>query len=147
MTKKKTRETHLWLFDPSVFQPGPKAGVLERYVFGRARSLTKHTLYALAFAYPILLVTLGMAFGGLVFWTSLAGSMGIIYFVIKKAGYAGNFESWDVGYRKFLGLIAAFGIFAALVYGLEYIKLWTVPIFVGVLVVALILGVRIIPNR
>ena len=147
MTKKKNRETHLWEFDRSLFEPGPKAGFLERYVFGRVRSLVKHAFYLLAFAYPILLVTLGIVFGGLVFWASLAGSTGIIYLVIKRAGYSANFESWDVGYKKFLGLIAAFGIYLAFVYGLIYIKLWTIPIFGGILVIALVLGVWITSKR
>ena len=74
MTKKKQRETRLWQFDPSVFQPGPKASMLERFILRNARSIGKHGLYALAFAYPIILVTLGVVFGGLVFWTSLVGS-------------------------------------------------------------------------
>lgn len=144
---KKARETHLWQVDLSVFEPLPKAGLFERHVVGRARSLGKHTLYLLAFAYPILLVTAGVMFGGIVFWTSFAGSMGVIYFVIKRAGYSGNFASWDIGYKKFVGLIAAFGIYAALIYGLIYIRLWVVPIFAGILVIALILGVRITSNR
>jgi hypothetical protein len=141
LTKKKPREAHPWQFDPSVFEPLRKAGFLERYVLGRATSLGKHTLYLLAFAYPLILVTAGVMFGGLVFWTSLAGSMGLIWLVIKKAGYSGNFESWDIGYKKFLGLTAAFSLYVAFVYGLVYIKLWTIPIFAAALILALILGV------
>ncbi len=147
MTKKKPREAHLWQLDPSAFEPLHKAGLLERHILGRAKSLGKHTLYLLAFAYPLVLVIAGVMFGGIVFWTSLAGSMGLIWLVIKRAGYSGNFESWDVGYKKFLGLIAAFGMFAAFVYGLEYIKLWTIPIFAGALAMALILGVWITSKR
>lgn len=80
-------------------------------------------------------------FGGLVFWASLAGSMGLFWLVIKRAGYSGNFASWDMGYKSFLGLIAAFGIYAALVYGLIYIGLWVVPIFAGALVTTLTLTI------
>jgi hypothetical protein len=147
LTKKKPREIRLWQFDPSVFQPGPKAGFVERYLLQRARSLAKYTFYTLAFAYPILLVTLGIVFGGLVFWPSLAGSMMIIWLVIKKAGYSENFASWDIGYKKFVGLIGAFGMFAAFVYGLRYIGLMTVPVFGGILVIALILGIWTISKQ
>src|SRR5256885_3697770 len=62
---KKQRKTRLWQFDPSVFQPGPKARFLERYIIGRARSLGKYTLYALAFAYPVTLVSLGIESEGI----------------------------------------------------------------------------------
>jgi hypothetical protein len=145
--KKKPRESHLWQVDPSVFEPLRKAGLFERTVLGRARSLGKHALYLLAFAYPLVLVISGVMFGGLVFWAGFAGSMGVFWFVIKRAGYAGNFASWDMGYKSFVGLIAAFGIYAALVYGLIYIGLWVVPIFGGILLVALVVGIKIRSNR
>jgi hypothetical protein len=147
LTKKKPLEAHLWQFDPTLFEPLPKAGLLQRHVLGRATSLGKHSLYSLAFAYPLVLVIMGVMFGGIVFWTSLAGSTIIIYLVIKRTGYAGNFESWDVGYKKFLGLTAAFGIYVAFVYGIEYIKLWTIPIFGVVLLISLIVGIKIMSNR
>jgi hypothetical protein len=147
LTKKKPLEAHLWQFDPSVFEPLRKAGLFERHVLGRATSLGKHALYSLAFAYPLILVIAGVMFGGIVFWPSLVGSMGIIYLVIKRTGYAGNFESWDVGYKKFLGLTAAFGIYVAFIYGIEYIKLWVIPIFGAALVITLILGVWITSKR
>jgi len=138
---KKPRKTRFWQFDRSVFQPGAKPGFLERHILSPAKSLGKHTLYALAFAYPLLLVSLGIVFGGLVFWTSLAASMGIIWLVITKTGYSGNFAGWDISYKKFLGLILGFGMVSWLFYGLLYLKLWTVPIMAGILVIALVLGV------
>lgn len=146
---KKRRETRLWQFDPSVFQPGPRAGFIERNILDRARSLAKYTLLAVAFAYPIILVSLGVVFGGLVFWSSLAGSMGLIWIVLKKSGYARNFESWDIGYRKFLGLIGAFGVMLAFVYSVGYtpLRLLTIPIMGGVLLLVFVLGVWKISNR
>ncbi|SRR6266705_2050138 len=156
---KKYRETRLWQFEPSAFQRGPQAGFLERHVLGRARSLGKYTLYALAFAYPVLLVILGVVFGGLVFWTSFAGSAGLIWLIIKKAGYSQNFAAWDIGYKKFLGLIGGFGgalvfvsaiiyiktwpglVTGGMVYGITFLKACTVPIIAGMLAVALIVGV------
>ena len=68
---KKQRKTRLWQFDPSVFQPGPKAGFLEHHILRRVKALGKYTLYCLAFAYPVALVSLGIIFGGLVFWSAL----------------------------------------------------------------------------
>jgi len=55
-------------------------------------------------AYPVILVTLGVMYGGLVFWAGLAGSTGLIGLVLKQAGYAGNFAGSDIGWKKFLGL-------------------------------------------
>lgn len=147
MTKKKPRETHLWQTDLSVFEPLLKAGLFERHVRARARSLAKQSLYILAFAYPIILVTVGVMFGGIVFWTSFAGSLGLMWLVIKRAGYSRNFASWDIGYRKFLGLIGGFGIALALVEGLINIGLLTIPILGGALVAALFLGVWRASNR
>jgi len=138
---KKQRKTRLWQVDPSVFQPGPKAGLFERYVLSRGRSLARYTVYTLAFAYPLMLVGLGLLFGGLVFWTSLAGSMLLIGLVIWKSGYAGNFASWDISYKKFLGLLGGLGIGLGFFFGLAYIKTWTVLIFGVVLALALVVGV------
>jgi len=146
---KKSRKTRLWQFDPSVFQPGPKAGFLERYIISNSRSLAKHTLYALAFAYQIVLVSLGVMFGGLVFWPSFAASMGLIWLVIKKTGYSHNFAGWDIGYKKFAGLGMAFGLYLGFVYGLAYtpLRLMTIPLMGGILVLALVIGVWKISNR
>ena len=140
---KKQRKTRLWQFDPSVFQPGPRARFLERHIIGRARSLGKYTLYALAFSYPVALVSLGIIFGGLVFWSAFAGSVGLMWLIIRKAGYARNFANWGVGNRRFLGLFGAFGIVLGFFYGLLQLREWVFPIFGGVLVIALILGVRL----
>lgn len=142
MTKKKPSESRLWQFDPSAFQPLRKAGFFERVFVGRARSLVRYSLYVLAFAYPLILVTSGIMFGGLVFWASLAGSIMVIWLVIKKSGYSNNFANWDVGYKTFLGLFVAFGVWVAFIYGFEHIGVLTVPIFAGILVIALILGLK-----
>ncbi len=106
-----------------------------------ARSLGKHTLYGLAFSYPLVLVTIGIMFGGLVFWPALGASVGLMWLIITKTGYSKNFASWDVGNKKFIGLFIAFGTAIALVYGLIYVRLWTIPIFGAILVLALVVGV------
>jgi hypothetical protein len=148
MTKKR-RETRIWQFDPSAFRPLPKAGFFERRIRSPARSLAKHALYGLAFAYPILLVSLGIFFGGLAFWTGLAGSMLLLWIILRKTGYARNFESWDISYKHFLGLIGGFGIALALFYGLIYtpIRLMTIPLVGGILLLALVVILPRIANR
>ena len=143
----KPRKTRLWQFDSSLFQPGPKAGFLERHVFGPTRSLAKYALYALAFTYPTLLVISGILFGGLVFWTSFAASLGLIFVIIKKAGYSQNFANWDVSNKKFVGLFIAFGLTFAFYMGLIHIGLLTIIIFGLVLALALVLGVWKTSNR
>jgi hypothetical protein len=149
LTKEKPRETNLWEFDPAMFQPLRKAGFFERRILGHGQTLVKHTLFAVFFAYPIVLVTLGVAFGGLVFWGSFAGSMILIWAVLRKTGYARNFDSWDIGYKKFAGLSVAFLMMFAFVYSVGYtpLRLWTVPIMAGLLVIILFVGVPRMANR
>ncbi len=139
---EKSKKARPWVFDPSAFQPLPRAGFLRRHVIDPARSLAKYALYALVFSYPVLLVSLGVLFGGLVFWTSLVGSVIVIGLIIKKAGYARNFETWGVGNKRILGLFITFGITLAFFYSFIHLQQWFLPIFGGVLVVALLFGVR-----
>jgi hypothetical protein len=146
---KKSRGTRLWEFDPSVFQPGPRAGFVERHIIGHARSLGKYTLYLLAFSYPGLLVILGVMFGGLIFWTSFACSIVLIWLVIRGTGYSRNFQSWDSSYKRVVGVIGGFCVALGLFYGLEYtpVKGLTVPIFGGIMAIILIIGTRRFSNR
>ena len=143
----KPRKTRLWQFDPSLFQPGPKAGFLERHIFGHTTTLAKYALYGLAFTYPTLLVISGILFGGLVFWTSFAASLGLIFVVIKKAGYSQNFASWDISNKKFAGLFIAFGLTFAFYMGLIYIGVLSIIIFALLLALTLVLGVWKMSNR
>jgi len=144
---EKTKKTRLWFFDPSVFQPLPRAGFLRRHLLGRVRSLGKYTLYSLAFAYPVLLVSLGIIFGGLVFWGAFACSIGLMWLIIKKAGYSKNFANWGVSNKKLLGLFGAFGIVLGFFYGLIQLREWFFPFFGGVLVIALTVGLRRFSER
>jgi len=100
---KKQRKTRLWQFDPSVFQPGPKAGFLEHHILRRARALGKYTLYSLAFAYPVALVSLGIIFGGLVFWASF----GINPFLLAMSYQAlGQMKAAEAVFREAFSLPA-----------------------------------------
>ena len=149
LTGKKPRKSRFWQFDPSLFQPGPGSGFLQRHILGPARRIVGRTVWVLAFAYPLILVTLGVVFGGLVFWASFAGSVGLIWLIVKKAGYARNFEGWDIGYRKFLGLFFAFGITLTIFTGLLYnpIRDLTIPLMGGILGLALVLALWKTSNR
>jgi hypothetical protein len=137
---KRSRKSRLWYFDPSDFQPLRKASFLEHYFLRHTRSIGRYTLYALAFAYPVTIVTMGIIFGGLVFWSIFAGSVGLMWLIIVKTGYSKNFANWDVSTRKFLGLFMAFGAALAFYYGLIYLKFWAFPVTAGALVVAFVLG-------
>jgi len=97
--------------------------------------------------YPTLLVISGILFGGLVFWTSFAASLGLIFIIIKKAGYSQNFANWDVSNKKFVGLFIAFGLTFAFYMGLIHIGVLTIVIFGLVLALALVLGVWKTSNR
>lgn len=144
---KKPRKTRLWHLDDSLFEAGPQAGFLERHFVHRVRSLAKYSLYGLAFAYPTVLVTLGLMFGGLVFWGSLAGSVLVIWIVLKQTGYARNFAGWDWGYTKFVGLFGAFGMMLGLILGLINIGLRVFPLMAAGLVTVLVLGIWRISRR
>ncbi len=144
---RETRKTRLWFLDPSVFQSFPRASFLRRHIVGRVRSLGKYGLYSLGFAYPVLLVSLGIIFGGLAFWGALAGSVGLIWLAMKRAGYSRNFAEWWVGNKRFLGLFGAFVIVLAFFYGLIQLREWIFPIVGGVLVITLMLGVRRFSGR
>jgi hypothetical protein len=121
---KKSRKARLWYFDPTLFQPGRKAGIFERYFIDRLKSVSTYLLYLLALAYPVAIVSLGMIFGGLVFWSVFAGSLGLIWLVLRQAGYSRNFATWDVGYKKFLGVLLAFPIALAFYSAVLYSKTW-----------------------
>jgi hypothetical protein len=46
-----------------------------------------------------------------------------------------------VGWRKFVGLFAAFGIWVAFIYGFTTIGISTIPILAGVLIIFLVFGI------
>ena len=97
----------------------------------------------LAFSYPVLLVSLGLVFGGIVFWTSLVGSIALMWLIIRKTGYARNFAGWGVGGWRLLGLFGAFGIALAFFYGLTHLGDWFFPVFMAVLVTSFVTGLAI----
>jgi len=137
-SRKKHRS---WEFDPTTFQPGRKASFLER-TLRPFRSVGKHVLYALALSYPIYLVIIGVVFGGLVFWAAFGGSIALMGVIITKAGYARNFQNWDIGFRKMAALVLAFVATLGFYFGLFFFRIWFVPVFAAILGLGLLLFLR-----
>jgi len=138
---KRARRVRLWSFDPTAFQPGQLAGLAGR-LRARLRSLAKLGLYTLLFAYPILLVSLGLLYGGLVFWGTLLGSVAVMWLVIRASGYARNFGGPGPGNRRFLAAIAALGLVLVFFYSFINLRLFFLPVFLGALIVAFLAGMR-----
>ncbi len=137
--KEKSR---LWEIDPQLFTPLPKAGSVQRRFTPPLRTLGRFSLLGLAFAYPVILVTLGLLFGGLVFWSSLGGSALVLWLVLTRLGYARNFAGWGSGWKKSAGILIAFPITLGFYLGLIYLKLFFVPLFFGALILGALLAFR-----
>ena len=81
----------------------------------------------------------GVAFGGLVFWGAFAGSVALIGLVITKAGYARNFQNWDIGFKKMGALVIAFLATLGFYLGLIHLRLMAIPIFAAILILGLLI--------
>ncbi len=129
-------ERNFWKVDETIFHPAGIRTRVQRLV-SVLKSLTKGSLLLFLFAYPLLLVYIGIAYGAIVFWSSLAGSFVIVGVVLSRTGYSRNFDRVDGSMAR--GLIALAIAFASIVgfyLGLFQFKLLMVPIFLGVLGVA-----------
>jgi hypothetical protein len=125
------KKRKLWEVDPSILEPGHKASLFERRIVLPLRQLGKFGLYALAITYPIYLVLVGLAFGGLAFWGFLVGSIAVMGILITKLGYASNFRHWDISLKRTVGLLIGFPLAVGFYGGLVYLKIWFVPIVFG----------------
>ena len=132
----------LWNVDPSMFEVGRKASFYERRVFPFLRQAAKFGLYGLAIAYPIYLVYVGLAFGGLVFWIFFAGSIALVGAVITKLGYASNFRHWDISLKRTVSVFLAFALAAGFYAGIIYLRIWILPVVSGLLVFGLLFVFR-----
>lgn len=106
------------------------------------RQTAKLCLYALAMAYPIYLVYIGLAYGGLAFWSFFAGSIALIGLTITKLGYASNFKHWDVSFKRSTGVFLGFLVATGFYFGIIYLKTWLVPVAVGLFMIGLILVLK-----
>ena len=127
------KKKKLWEVDPSIFEPGRKASFFERRILPSLRQIGKFGLYALAITYPIYLVYVGLAYGGLAFWSFFAGSIMIMGATITKLGYASNFRHWDIGFKRTLGVLLGFAVAAGFYGGLLYARTLFIPIAFGLI--------------
>ncbi len=139
---EQPKKRKLWDVDPSMFEQGRKASFLERRILPGLRQAGKIGLYGLAIAYPICLVYVGLAFGGLAFWTFFAGSIALIGVAITKLGYASNFRHWDISLKRTAGVFLGFLIAASFYAGIIYLKTWLVPLAFALLALGLLLVLR-----
>jgi hypothetical protein len=101
-------------------------------------------LIALALASPLVLVILGIAYGGLVFWAGLGGLTLLAWLIISKSGAARNFESSNLNlgrrlFWSFLGFLAAGGFLYGFLHG---VGIFVLLITLGVLLAGLAYGLR-----
>jgi hypothetical protein len=127
------KKRKLWNVDPAIFELGRKASFFERRIAPPLRQIAKLGLYTLAVTYPIYLVYVGLAFGGLVFWSFFVGSLAVMGTIISKLGYASNFRHWDISFKRTVGLLLGFVVAAGFYAGIIYLKIWFVPIAFTVL--------------
>ncbi len=130
---EQRKKKKLWEVDPSIFEPGRKASFFERRILPPLRQIGKFGLYALAITYPIYLVYVGVAYGGLAFWSFFAGSIMIMGATITKLGYASNFRHWDIGMKRTVGVILGFVVATSFYAGLVYARILFVPVALGLI--------------
>lgn len=122
------KKRKLWEVDPTVFEPGRKASFFERHVVPNLRQVGKFGLFSLAITYPIYLVYVGVAFGGLAFWSFLVASITIMGIIITRLGYASNFKHWDISLRRTLGLLLGFPVTVGFYEALIHLKTLFLPV-------------------
>lgn len=113
-----------------MYRRGPGGRFVERRIVPALRTTGRYGLYLLAIMYPLYLVIIGIVFGGLVFWIFLAASTAVVGFALTRLGYSSNFRSWDIGFRRMIGIMLGFFLALGFYWGLIYLKAWLVPIFV-----------------
>jgi hypothetical protein len=130
---EQRKKKKLWEVDPSIFEPGRKASLFQRRILPPLRQLGKFGLYAFAITYTVYLVYVGLAYGGLAFWSFFAGSVMVMGVTITKLGYASNFRHWDLGSKRTLGVLLGFAVAAGFYVGLIYARTLFIPIAFGLI--------------
>jgi hypothetical protein len=125
-----------------MYERGPSARFVERRVVPLLRHLGKWVLLSLAFTYPIYLVYIGVAFGGIVFWGFLAASFAVIGVIITRLGFASNFRNWDLGVKRMSGVVLGFLVAVGFYSGLIYLRSWLIPTVILLSCIGLFLAVR-----
>lgn len=125
------KKKRLWELDSTLYQKRQGASFLERRIIPALRQAGKFSLITLALVYPLILVIVGIVYGGLVFWSFFAVSVAIIYLVISKLGFAPRFNSEGQGFKAILGILGGFVLAAAFYEGLFVLRTWLVPAAIG----------------
>jgi len=136
------KKRKLWEVDPSIFERGHEASLFERRILPPLRQLGKFGLYTLALTYPLYLIYVGLAFGGIAFWGFLVGSIAVMGIIITRLGYASNFRHWDISLRRTVGVLLGIVLAVGFYGGLIYLKTLFVPIAFGIAAVGLFLVLR-----
>ena len=139
---EQDKKRKLWDIDPSMYESKHEASFFERRVVPSLRQIGKFGLYALAITYPLYLVYVGLAFGGLAFWSFFAGSLVVMSVIITRLGYAANFSHWDIGSKRTLGILLGFAVAAGFYLGLLFARTWLVPSAFGLAALGVFLVLR-----
>src|SRR5437660_6792556 len=107
-----------------MFEPGRRAGFFERRIVPALRQIGKFGLFGLAITYPIYLVYIGVALGGLAFWSFFAGAIVAMGTIITWLGYASDFIHWDISLKRTVGVLLGFVIAAAVCGVVIFRRIW-----------------------
>jgi hypothetical protein len=142
MPDPEKRKKKLWQVDPSVYTPGPKLGIRDRVV-ARLRGIGKAALYAMFFAYPLALPIIGVAFGGLAFWTIFGGSVVVISVILARYGFARTFAKRDFPFlTSTIALCGGFLCALGFYFGLLTFQWWILPVVAAIGGVGLLIVLR-----
>jgi hypothetical protein len=139
---EEDRKHRFWKVDPAMYSRGSARSRASSFK-DPLQSLAKPVLISLFFSYPLIVVFIGILYGGILYWASLTGSFALLGLFLWKTGYAKNFEAWNPKLGKqLLALVVAFAIVVGFYLGLFNARLWLVPISLGLGIGALIILVR-----
>ncbi len=139
------KEERFWKVDASIFHTHRINSTLHR-ALSLLRSLGKAFLYMLMFSYPILLVYIGIDYGGLVFWSSLLASILILGLALSMSGYARNFAGTSGSLVKGLAALAI-GLVAMISFFLGLFQFGALTILIMLAILATALSVVVLRAR
>ena len=141
-SEDKREKDRFWQVDPTIYLHRTKDSLSGR-VAHLGGVIGRTSLFGLLLLYPVVLLLIGLFFGGLAFWASFLGTVAVMGGLIWKTGYARNFANWNPSHaRQLIGLTAGFLATLGFVLGLVELHIWFLPLMVGVLVLGLALAFR-----
>lgn len=128
---KKEQKKRLWVVDPSMYKSEGNRSKID-HVRDLLVPLGRTAFVIVLFSYPLLLVYLGIVFGGVAFWGTLAGTFLALGLFLWKTGYARHFEAWNTNFGKqIIGLLAGFLIVLGVYEGVFHLGFWILPLVVA----------------